>query len=136
MANFSDDPYDLLEDEEESQNDADESDVDDPAGDLSNPSTSSQGESNPFGGSASTPTGENSEEALEDFIGEAPIAGKPFSIADEVEKDERAKYDIPPEGADVPDPLGKVPSKLDELDEPSEEDLEEIEIEEMFGDKD
>lgn len=134
MANFSDDPYDLLDDEEEVDDSDQPEEPDDPAADLDNPAPSSQGESNPFGGSAPTSgTGENPEDAIEDITGDEPIPGKPFSIVEEVEKDEKAKYDIPPDGADVPE---KKASELDELDEPTAEELEEIELEEEFGGKD
>lgn len=139
MANFSDDPYDLLDDEdvkddlEDSLSDDDSDESDDPALDLDNPGPSSEGESDALnGGSASTPTGENTGDAMDQAVGDDPI-GSGKTIGDLINEGERAKYDTPPEGANVPevDALGKVPSPLDELDGPSEDDLEEIELEEL-----
>ncbi len=38
---------------------------------------------------------------LEDVIGNKPAPGKPFSLAEEMEKDEKARRDIPPDEANL-----------------------------------
>ena len=81
MANFSDDPYDLIADEDVIE---DESVIDD----------------------------------------DSPKPVEPIVV------------DPNKEPVVIPDPFDKVPSTLDEVDDPSAKDLEEIELEEVFGDKD
>jgi hypothetical protein len=38
---------------------------------------------------------------VEEVTGEEPVPGKPFSIAKEVEDDEKAVHDIPPDEANL-----------------------------------
>lgn len=60
-----------------------------------------EGEHSVSGSAPSTTSDDDVSEMVEDVIGNKPKPGKPFSIAEEVEKDEKAMHDIPPDEADV-----------------------------------
>lgn len=53
------------------------------------------------GSAPKTTSDDDVGEMVEAVIGNEPELGKPFSIAQEVEKDEKAVHDIPPEEADL-----------------------------------
>lgn len=55
------------------------------------------------GSNPSTESDDDLSEAVEEVIGNEPQPGKPFSLADEVEKDEKALSDIPPDEAKIGD---------------------------------
>lgn len=140
MSDYSNDPYDQLEDEDVGTDAEDALPDDDKIKDGSNDldpgdpylSVDGEGEQSPFGGSASVPQGEDTGSAMYEVTGGDPT-GSGKTIGDIVNEDEKALYDIPPEGSSVDgnDILTKAPSDLDSLDEPTDADLEKIELEEL-----
>ena len=73
--------------------------LDDDQDELATPAE--EGEHSVSGSAPSTTSDDDVSDMVEDVIGNKPKPGKPFSIAEEVEKDERAMHDIPPDEADV-----------------------------------
>ncbi|MCH7951496.1 hypothetical protein IH980_02055 [Patescibacteria group bacterium] len=60
-----------------------------------------EGERSVSGSAPATTSDDDVGQMVKDVIGNEPVPGKPFSIADEVEKDARAMHDIPPDEAKV-----------------------------------
>lgn len=61
---------------------------------VRSPSYEGEGE---MGGSATEPTADDdTKRAVEEAIGNEPVEGEPFSIAEEVEKDEKARRGMTP----------------------------------------
>ena len=62
---------------------------------------SEKGERSASGSQPATTSDDDVAQMVKDVIGNEPVPGKPFSIAEEVEKDARAIHDIPPDEAKV-----------------------------------
>lgn len=64
-------------------------------------SPAEEGERSASGSQPATTSDDDVSDMVEDVIGNKPEPGKPFSLAEEVEKDERALHDIPPDEAKI-----------------------------------